>query len=103
MTYKVRISERATAEFRGIRRYLSEYDKKIALKYATRLGQSIEAIGKNPTVWPYFFLTGHPFRSKLFMIGGASYGIIYEIHQTEEAVNILRIWHSAQDPDDFEF
>jgi hypothetical protein len=50
-----------------------------------------------------FFLTGAPYRAKLFSVGRTSFWIVYEVDELERTVNILKIWNSKQDPNDFEF
>jgi plasmid stabilization system protein ParE len=87
--HNVKISDRANADLRDIQIYLTEYSEEIARKHVVRLANSIGS--------------GAPYRAKLFFIGRTSFWIVYQFDEGEQAVNILRVWNSKQNPDDFEF
>jgi plasmid stabilization system protein ParE len=98
----VKLSDRAKADLRDIQIHLTDYSEAIAEKHVVRLAHSIDLIGTQPFLWAYFFLTGAPYRAKLFFIGKTSFWVVYELDESEQAVNILRIWNCKQNPEDFE-
>lgn len=103
MSYSIKISDTAKAETRQVYEYLAGYDPRIADKHLVRLTNSISLIGRDPFLCAYLFLTGAPYRAKLFSAARTSFWIIYEVDEQERTVNILKVWNSKQDPDDFEF
>jgi plasmid stabilization system protein ParE len=100
--HTVKLSDKARADFKEIQIYLAEYSADVARKHIIRLANTIELIGVEPLIWAPFFLTGAPYRAKLFFVGRSTFWIVYEVDQKESAVNILRVWNSKQNPDDFE-
>lgn len=99
----VRTSERARRDIRAVFGYIRRQDTQLADRYLVRLDASINSIARSPTTWSYFFLTGAPDRAKLFEIGRASFWIIYRLDEATEAIEIVRIRNSRQDPGEFEF
>ncbi len=99
---RIKISDTATLETRQIYEYLSDYSPAIADKHLICLTDTIAGIGRDPMLWSYFFLTGAPYRAKLFLVGKTSFWIIYAFDEGERTVDILRIWNSKQNPDDFD-
>jgi len=103
VSYSINVSNTAKAETRQIYGYLADYGPDTADKHLVRLTNSISLIGRDPFLCSYFFLTGAPYRAKLFSVGRTSFWIVYEVDELERTVNILKIWNSKQDPNDFEF
>jgi hypothetical protein len=50
-----------------------------------------------------FFRYGGALSCKVFSVGRTSFWIVYEVDEAERVVDILKVWNSKQDPDDFEF
>jgi plasmid stabilization system protein ParE len=103
VSYSIKISKTARAETRQIFEYLTVYSSEVADKHLVRLTNSISLIGRDPFLCPFFFLTGAPYRAKLFSVGRTSFWVVYEVDATKRTVDILRIWNSKQNPEDFEF
>jgi hypothetical protein len=103
VSYSIRIGQTAKAETRQIYEYLAAYSPYSADKHLVRLTNSISLIGRDPFLCAYFFVTGAPYRAKLFSVGRTSFWIVYEVDEAERVVDILKVWNSKQDPDDFEF
>ncbi len=99
----VRTSERARKDIREVFGYIRRQNAQIAGRHLVRLDASINSIARSPTAWSHFFLTGAPYRAKLFEIGRASFWIVCRLDEATEAIEILRIWNSRQDPGEFEF
>ena len=60
-------------------------------------------VAERPLAWQFFFLTGAPFRAYHFKISRRSaYWVVYDVDEEQEAIDVLRVWHSAQNPDEFE-
>lgn len=104
MTYDVRISAQARRDIRDIIAYLAHYSEDIASFYVGELQRSIEHnIATRPLTWQFFFVTGEPFRAYLFRVSRrTAYWIVYEVNEEQHAVDILRIWHGSQNPEEFE-
>jgi plasmid stabilization system protein ParE len=102
MTSKLRISRLAEDEIRNLYAYLDEFSPDIADHHLVRLRNAVSAIESNPTRYAYFFLTGAPYRARLFLIGSTSFWIVYKENDADGLVDILRIWDSRQNPDDFD-
>lgn len=83
--------------------FLDQVDTSSARRHVNRLADAIEQIAGRAHVYSFFFLTGAPYRAKLFEIGRASFWIVYRLDEANEAIEILRIWNSRQDPGEFEF
>jgi plasmid stabilization system protein ParE len=104
MTYKVRFSPQARRDIQNLFDYLARHSDDVAEFYVAELERSIERnIATRPLTWQFFFLTGAPFRAYLFKLGRRNaYWIVYEVNEEQKAIDILRVWHGAQDPEQFE-
>jgi hypothetical protein len=56
-----------------------------------------------PSYARIFSLVERPIAQSSFQWGGPAFWIVYEVDELERTVNILKVWNSKQDPDDFEF
>lgn len=104
MTYNVRFSAEARRDIQDLFDYLARYSDDIAKFYVSELERSIEHnIAARPLTWQFFFLTGTPFRAYLFKLSRrTAYWIVYEVNEEQNAIDILRVWHGSQNPDEFE-
>ncbi len=102
MTSRLQISRLAEDEIQDLYTYLDEFSPEIADHHLVRLRNAISAIGSNPRRYAYFFLTGAPYRARLFLVGRTSFWIVYRVNEASRLVDILRIWDSRQNPDDFD-
>ena len=104
MTYKVRFSAQARRDIQGLFDYLAGFSPDAAQSYVSELELAIERhLATRPLSWQFFFLTGAPFRAYLFKLSRRNaYWVVYQVNEEQDAVEILRIWHSAQDPEEFD-
>lgn len=104
MAYRVRFAAKAKADIRQFAAYLADYSKATEERVMAELAESIvRYILPRPMSWPFYFLTGAPYRAYLFKVGRrTAYWIIFDIDDTAETINILRFWNSARDPESFE-
>ena len=103
MIFEVRLVHRATEDIRKIYDYLQELDIASADRHLVRLTGVIESIGLSPNRFAYFFVTGAPYRARLFILGRTSFWIVYRVDEPVSRVTIFRIWDSRQNPDGFDF
>lgn len=104
MAHRIRFSAQAKRDVRSLSDYLTRYSDEVANLYLNDLANAIEEnIAERPHTWQFFFLTGAPFRAYLFKISrSTSYWVVYQVDDANNAVDVLRVWHCAQDPQEFE-
>jgi plasmid stabilization system protein ParE len=60
-------------------------------------------LGKNPERYPFFWITGQPYRGRLYQLSRqTSFWIVYRVDHPRMRVEILRIWNASRDPAAFE-
>jgi plasmid stabilization system protein ParE len=103
MAHKIRFSAQAKRDVQFLTDYLTRYSDEVADLYVSELASAIEGnIASRPHTWQFFFLTGAPFRAYLFKISrNMSYWVVYQVDEENEAIDVLRVWNCAQDPDEF--
>jgi hypothetical protein len=81
--------------------HLREYDEQFAIEQIERLDRTLRVnLGETPITWPYFPLTGAPYRAYLFRVGRRTqYWIIYTIDEAARTVDVLAFWNAARNPD----
>src|SRR6478609_8187339 len=101
MTYRVRIARVAQRQIDEFAVYLRAYSEEFAVEQIERLNQTIAvALGEAPLAWPYFPLTGAPYRAYLFRVGRhAQFWIIYTVDEDARVVDILDFWSVRRDPE----
>jgi plasmid stabilization system protein ParE len=104
MAHKVVFGPRAAHDLQNLHAYLMRYSEEVANLYLDELEDVIASnIAERPLTWQFFFVTGAPYRAYLFRLGRrTAYWIVYLVDEEQEQVNILRIWHAAQNPREFE-
>ena len=93
MAYRVLFSREAEEDIHLLSNYLSRYSEDTARYYMNDLVSCImRNVAVRPLTWQYFYLTGAPFRAYLYKISRRSaYWVVYQVNNTENAVDILRI------------
>jgi hypothetical protein len=100
--YKLYIVKNAEIDIDGIYEYVSQYDLSIAKFHLDRLEDILMSLKQGLVDWNYFFLTGEPYKAKLFRISSRrTYWIIYRIHPRKKVIYILRVWGCFQNPKNF--
>lgn len=102
MTYEVRVVHRASEDQRQLFDYLNDLDISLADRHLVRLTDALRSIGLSPHRFAYFFVTGAPYRARLFGVGRTSFWIVYAVDDHTSRVTVLRIWDSRQNPDNFD-
>jgi len=102
VSYLIKISKTAKAETRQIFEYLTDYSPDVADKHLVRLTNSIALIGR-PLPLPILLSPDRPIARSFFSVARSSFWVVYEVDAPKRTVDILRIWNSKQNPEDFEF
>ena len=55
-------------------------------------------IANNPNAFTWFHETGAPYRANLFKLARATYWIVYVVDDERRRVEVVRLWHSAREP-----
>jgi mRNA-degrading endonuclease RelE of RelBE toxin-antitoxin system len=102
MTFRVRIAPLAQRHIDAFAGYLRDYSEEFASEQIDRLDRIIGLhLGESPLAWPYFPLTGAPYRGYLFRVGRRTqFWIIYTVDDETRTVDILHFWNATRDPDD---
>jgi plasmid stabilization system protein ParE len=103
MTYRLTVSTAAQQDIREFLEWLNDYSPKIAAEHDRDLHDAIRSlILPRPHTWPYFFVTGSPYRAYLYSVSRrTTYWLVYTINEDEKIVNVLRFWNSARNPKQF--
>jgi hypothetical protein len=57
----------------------------------------------HPKLFSYFWITGPPYRARLFPVSRRTkFWIVYKVDDLEQSVNIIRFWNASANPADFE-
>ena len=98
----IQFTPRARHDISQILKYFSTYDEQYANRQISALDDIFDDLGKHPYLWTYFFITGAPYRARLFSPGRrTAYWIVYRVTESEKIVKIYRVWSTARDPDAF--
>jgi hypothetical protein len=89
---------RAEQDINALYAYLSDYSAERASHLARICLGAISDVGRTPYRWPYFRLTGAPYRARLIRSGQITVWLIYTINESDRSIEILRLWESRQDP-----
>jgi plasmid stabilization system protein ParE len=98
MSYVLRLSLRAEQDIDALYAYFSDYSAERASQLARICFGAISDVGRTPYRWPYFRLTGAPYRARLIRSGQMTVWLIYLINEPDRSIDILRLWESRQDP-----
>jgi hypothetical protein len=101
MSYRLVIAPTAQREIQAFARRLQQYGDDFASEQLIRLSYEFGAyLAGTPLMWNYFFLTGAPYHGYLFRFGRRTqYWVVYAVREDSRAVEILRFWNAAQDPE----
>jgi plasmid stabilization system protein ParE len=101
--YRLVVAPRARDEIESFLDWLTNYNVKTAEDFRLDLERAVSSqLLESPKRWPYFFLTGSPFRAYLYTVSRrTSYWIVYEVDEERQLVAILRFWNGARDPAKF--
>ncbi len=104
MAYRVALAAAALADFAELQSYLAQLDRPLADRITGDLQRILTAeISARPLLHPWFYRTGAPYRARLFRISRRTqFWIVYEVHEGEELVAVLRLWNASRDPAAFE-
>ena len=104
MAFDVFLTDEALADVGQIHDYLSAFDPKLADRILSELDRILRHdIAARPLIYAAFYLTGAPFRGRLFRISRRTqYWIVYEVDEVARLITILRIWNASRDPTAFE-
>lgn len=100
MPYEVVRSPQARSDIRHLARYLTqEAGATIAAAYLDALERDlVGVIANNPNAFIWFHETGAPYRAKLFKLARTTYWIVYVVDDERRRVEVVRLWHSAREP-----
>jgi plasmid stabilization system protein ParE len=103
MTYRLTLSARAERDVDEFLTWLTNYSPNVAAEYQRDLMETIRAhVLERPHTWPFFFLTGRPYRAYLYQVSRrTTYWLVYTIDDSDKIVSVLRFWNSARDPNRF--
>ena len=101
MPYAIHRNGRASRDIRQFARYLRrEAGPAVASRYLAALEHDLEVvIANSPNAFSWFHETGEPYRAKLFKLARSTYWIIYVVDDERQHVEIVRLWHSAREPE----
>jgi mRNA-degrading endonuclease RelE of RelBE toxin-antitoxin system len=104
MTYEVVFSATAAREVEEWLEYLSRYDDRISEKYEMALSRVVEfELATIPNAYSWFWLTGHPYRGRLFTVSRrTAFWLVYTVDDTKRVVAVRRFWNASRDPSNFE-
>jgi hypothetical protein len=103
MTYTVYRSRSFDHDAEDFARYAADYSESFAREQFADLEKNLSAdLAQSPNAWAYFFVTGAPYRARLFKVGRrTAYWIVYTVNDELKCVNLLRLWNASRDTDAF--
>jgi plasmid stabilization system protein ParE len=98
--YDTHVDDLALEDIRCFLEYLADYDTELSVRYEAALEHLIDRdISEFPLRYPWFWLSGPPFRGCLFQVSRRTkFWIIYSADDTLNRVDILRFWNASRDP-----
>jgi plasmid stabilization system protein ParE len=104
MTYEVVFSATAKRETEQWLEHLSLYDHKTSQKYESALSRIIEfELATMPNAYSWFWLTGRPYRGRLFTISRrTAFWFVYTVDDEKRVVAVRRFWNASRSPSAFE-
>jgi hypothetical protein len=104
MTYEVVFSATARREAEVWLEHLSKYDGSISEKYESALSRVIEyELATIPNSYSWFWLTGRPYRGRLFTVSRrTAFWLVYTVDDEKRVVAVRRFWNASRDPATFE-
>jgi plasmid stabilization system protein ParE len=102
--YDVSVAAAARRDFRDLIEWLSAANPAVASRVSNDLRMvSMLDLEQNPNRYAYFWLTGPPYRGRLFQISrNTKYWIVYRVNESERHVDVLRLWNASRNPSAFE-
>lgn len=103
MPFRVDIADAAQRDIDDLASHCRSYTPAFWETQEARLARVFDTwLATVPHAWSFFFVTGAPYRAYLFDVGARTkFWIVYTIDEEARIVNVLRIWHAAQNPDEF--
>ena len=99
MAYRVSLAAPAEADAYAAFEHIRAAAPLHAEKWLTRLFEAIFSLDKLPTrcpVIPEAKELGFPARHLLYGRGNGVYRIIFDVHEDEQHVRVLRVWHASR-------
>jgi len=99
MAYRVSLAAPAEADAYAAFERIRAAAPLHAEKWLTRLFEAIFSLDKLPTrcpVIPEAKELGFPARHLLYGRGNGVYRIIFDVHEDEQHVRVLRVWHASR-------
>jgi plasmid stabilization system protein ParE len=101
--YDILLNKSALADMEDIYSYLSGHSLAAAERHVLSLETAIQQLQHPDITWNYFFVTGAPYRARLFVVGKrTSFWIVYRVFETDNIVRIYRIWSASRNVPDFD-
>ena len=101
--FNIKFSLKADADKFEYFEYLNYQSEAAAIAFMSRLDKDLSALRRQPAMWAHFYITGAPYRAKLFRIGRRTqFWIVYLVDDDSSELFILRLWGTSRNPDDFE-
>jgi plasmid stabilization system protein ParE len=103
MSFRVEITDRAQLNIDEFARHCRDYSADFWNEQEARLAYIFEVrLASTPHTWTFFFVTGAPYRAFPYEVGvRTKLWIVYTIDEERKTVNVLRVWNTARDPDEF--
>jgi hypothetical protein len=104
MIYEVVFSATARREAQEWLEYLSRYDERTSEKYESALSRIVEfELATIPNAYSWFWLTGRPYRGRLFTVSRrTAFWLVYTVDDEKRVVAVRRLWNASRDPSAFE-
>jgi hypothetical protein len=104
MTYEVVFSATAKREAEEWLEHLSRYDERTSEKYESALSRIIEfELATIPNAYSWFWLTGRPYRGRLFTVSRrTAFWLVYTVDDEKHVVAVQRFWNASRDPTTFQ-
>jgi plasmid stabilization system protein ParE len=98
--YDIFADDLALEDIRGFLDYLADYDTVMSARCEAALEQLNDRdISEVPLRYPWFWLSGPPFRGCVFQVSRRTkFWIIYSVDYILHRVDILRFWNASRDP-----
>jgi plasmid stabilization system protein ParE len=102
--YSIEFANAARRDIADLAEWYAARSPATAARLATSL-QSIAALdlGMNPECYAYFWITGRPYRGRIYQLSRhTKFWIVYRVYKAERRIDVLRIWNASRNPAAFE-
>jgi plasmid stabilization system protein ParE len=102
--FRVRVARTAERDLDDMIDWLAMRNPVVAARVSSEIQTVLRRdLRETPKRYRYFWITGEPFRGRLFSVSrNMKYWIVYSVDDPARSVRVVRIWNASRNPAAFE-